>query len=272
MTPCRARQFILDSPIEGRSCVNPFLHKTCKCELCSRGYGESSDDESEENRGEDTRAMHSAGNPKPAGSSGWKKPIEVDVEGQPWGPMKDSLQKDIQKYAKELDPSSGWEGQPQKLRRNLYKRLYAGEYCPYSRHSNLCFPHFVHVFKAIADECVTRVDWEISGDNTKVSDKYIQPIITKTLITARYRINQLIDGDHRRPDDVPLAYWKKMVEIRSTDTAKQKSAHMRAISQSKVSTSKKLKAIEREVVSRLVSIQAGLMFRHPHVLMSFLCP
>lgn len=137
MPPCRARQFILDSPIEGRLCVNTFLHKTCKCELCSRGYGESSDDESEENRGEDTRAMHSAGNPKPAGSSGWKKPIEVDVEGQPWGPMKDSLQKDIQKYAKDLDPSSGWEGQPQKLRRNLYKRLYAGEYCCHSRHSNL---------------------------------------------------------------------------------------------------------------------------------------
>lgn len=112
---------------------------------------------------------------------------------------------------------------------------------------------FVDVFKYIAIVRLWHTDWEMCGDAERVSEKFFTPIITKTLITARYRINQLIDANQKRPDDVPAPYWKKMVEIRSTDAAKQRLAQMRSISLSKGSTSKQLKAIEREVVSRLVS-------------------
>lgn len=111
-------------------CVTILLHTNLKCALCSRGYGTAtagSGDESEGNTEDIIGYLHAQGNHKGVGSSHMKKPIELDVEGQPWGSMKDAFQKDVQKYAKDLDPSCGWEGQDKSLRRHLFKRLYSGE-------------------------------------------------------------------------------------------------------------------------------------------------
>jgi hypothetical protein len=121
--------------------------------------------------------------------------------------------------------------------------------------------------EAISNKCVWLIDWEMCGDASRVSEKYLTPIITKTLITTRYRINQLIDADAKRPDDVSGPYWKKLVALRHTEAARQKSAQMRSISLSKVSTSKQMKAIERQVVSRLVSMEDGSFFVIPLSLM-----
>lgn len=105
------------------------MHTNLKCALCSRGYGTAgSGDESEGNTEDIIDALHSQGKFKEVGSSAMKKPIELDVEGQPWGSMKDAFHKDIQKYAKDLDPSCGWEGQDKSLRRNLFRRVYTGEH------------------------------------------------------------------------------------------------------------------------------------------------
>lgn len=123
-----------------------------------------------------------------------------------------------------------------------------------------------HSIEGIANECVWLEDWQMCGDAERLSEKYLQPIITKTLITTRFRINQLIDAKQKRPDDVHGPYWKKLVALRSTEAARQRSAHMRAISLSKVSTSAQLKAIERQVVSRLVSVENDPLF------MYVLCP
>lgn len=116
--------------------------------------------------------------------------------------------------------------------------------------------------EAIVNECVWLVDWQMCGDAERVTEKYLQPIITKTLITTRFRINQLIDAKQKRPDDVHGPYWKKLVAMRSTEAAQQRSAHMRSISLSKVSTSAQVKAIERQVVSRLVSMEDGSFLVH----------
>ena len=59
---------------------------------------------------------------------GLKKHVELDRQGQPFGPMKEVLCSDIKKYAKDLDPTTGWEGQPRSDRKRLLRRLYAGEY------------------------------------------------------------------------------------------------------------------------------------------------
>ena len=58
-----------------------------------------------------------------------KKRVELDAQGQPFGPMKSVLCGDIKKYAKDLDPTTGWEGQPRHERKRLFRRLYTGKAC-----------------------------------------------------------------------------------------------------------------------------------------------
>lgn len=106
-----------------------FFFDCVSLEMCSCRYGEGSDDESHGNTNEDIDALNSQRKLTPMGPAAMKKPIELDEDGQPWGSMKDALHKDIQKYAKDLDPSCGWEGQSGKLQRNLLRRLYTGDYC-----------------------------------------------------------------------------------------------------------------------------------------------
>lgn len=92
------------------------------------------------------------------------------------------------------------------------------------------------------------------GDSDKVNEKFLGPIITKGLITLRFRTNQLIDGNKARPADVKKEYWDDMVAGRATEAAQAKSAQMRSISKGKASPTAQMRAIERDVVSRLVSV------------------
>lgn len=45
-----------------------------------------------------------------------KKLVTLDINGLPWGNMKECLSDDIKKYAKNLDPLGNWELQPTALR------------------------------------------------------------------------------------------------------------------------------------------------------------
>ena len=92
------------------------------------------------------------------------------------------------------------------------------------------------------------------GESEKVCEKWMRPIITKVLINTRWRLNQLIDNNAGKPADVDPEHWKTLVAMRATEAAQVKSDHMRSISKGKGSTSAQMKAIEREVVSRLVSM------------------
>lgn len=55
-----------------------------------------------------------------------KKPVTLDLNGLPWGSMKECLGDDIKKYAKNLDPTCNWESQPSPQREQLFRRLYKG--------------------------------------------------------------------------------------------------------------------------------------------------
>ena len=83
----------------------------------------------------------------------------------------------------------------------------------------------------------------------------MRPIITKVLINTRWRLNQPIDNNAGKPADVDPEHWKTLVAIRATKGAQVKFEHMRFISKRKCLTTVQMKAIEREVVSRLVSQQ-----------------
>ena len=68
---------------------------------------------------------------KGGGSTAMKKRVEQDAQGQPFGSMKAVLCSDIKKYAKDLDPTTGWEGQPRHERKRLFKCLYTGKLCTF---------------------------------------------------------------------------------------------------------------------------------------------
>ena len=102
--------------------------------------------------------------------------------------------------------------------------------------------------------CVWVADWEMCGHCHKVCEKWMRPIITKVLINTRWRLNQLIDNNGYKPADVDAEHWT-LVAMRATEAAHMRSEHMRSISKGKGSTTAQMKAIEREVVSRLVRVQ-----------------
>ena len=68
----------------------------------------------------------------------------------------------------------------------------------------------------------------------------------------------MIDNNAGKPTDVDAEHWKTLVGMRATEAAHAKSEHMRSISKEKGSTTAQMKAIEREVVSRLVSLELCL--------------
>jgi hypothetical protein len=65
--------------------------------------------------------------------------------------------------------------------------------------------------------------------------------------------NQLIDANKGKPTDVHPEHWKTLVAMLATKVAQAKSEHMHSTLKRKGSTTTQMKAIERHVVSWLVS-------------------
>jgi hypothetical protein len=106
----------------------PGVSFIVECASCSRGYATHSGTE-EDSDAENSDEIETSQPPptrKGGGSTAMKKRVELDAQGQPFGAMKAVLSADIKKYAKALDPTTGWEGQPRHLRKRLFKRLYTG--------------------------------------------------------------------------------------------------------------------------------------------------
>lgn len=96
------------------------------------------------------------------------------------------------------------------------------------------------------------VDWECRGSKKKINEKWFGPIITKVLITMRWRLNNLIDAGCPKPAEVKDDQWNHLLTVRKTEDSKKKSEQMRAISKGKGSKAAQLKAIEKEALIKLV--------------------
>lgn len=94
-----------------------------------------------------------------------------------------------------------------------------------------------------------------------MSEKWTQPIITKVLINTRWKLNQLIDAMVGKFNNLHPEHWKTIVAMHATEVAQVECEHMHSISTRKRPTTMQMKAIEREVVLRLVSHPA----RYVHV-------
>lgn len=55
-----------------------------------------------------------------------KRAVKLDVLGYPNGRMMPVLADDVKRYAKLLDPTTSWEGQPSAEKKLFFKRLYRG--------------------------------------------------------------------------------------------------------------------------------------------------
>ena len=94
--------------------------------LCSQGYPTDFENEDSED-GNDDVIQTSQAHPTRGGAQGpMKKHVELDAQGQPYGSIKEVLWGDIKKYAKDFDPTTGWEAQPRSDRKRFLRRLCAG--------------------------------------------------------------------------------------------------------------------------------------------------
>lgn len=92
--------------------------------------GEDDTDGDEENS--DDSGTHSVPVEREPRERIMKKPVTLDVNGVPWGNMKECLADDVKKYAKSLDATANWESQTSAARSQLFKRMYKGNRTDYS--------------------------------------------------------------------------------------------------------------------------------------------
>lgn len=95
-------------------------------------------------------------------------------------------------------------------------------------------------------------DWECRGKKKKINEKWFGPILTKVLITARWRYNTLIDLGAPKPAELPDAQWNILVTRRKSEASRKRSEHMRSISKGRGSKAAQLKAIEKAALVKLV--------------------
>lgn len=97
-------------------------------------------------------------------------------------------------------------------------------------------------------------EWDMLGQFYKLSERWVGPIITKILISTRWRLNTLIDVGQPKLVDVTYEQWNILVKWHSTEDSQILSKHIRSISQRKGSRIAQLKAIERDAIVKLVRI------------------
>jgi hypothetical protein len=121
----------------------------------------------------------------------------VDANGKLVGKMYGTFRFDIATFAKELDPSKSYEGQTQDARDYLEDRIYA--------------------------------EWELNGDSTKVSEKWLKTEAGKALINNRFTLGRLILAGEEKPPEVNKQHWDDLVKLRNKPSWLAKSKTMASI-------------------------------------------
>jgi hypothetical protein len=72
-------------------------------------------------------------------------------------------------------------------------------------------------------------EWNVVGDASRLSEKYIGAEVTQALINNKHNLGVLIDAGLPKPPDVLEKYWKKLCEKKAMPESKEKSALMASI-------------------------------------------
>lgn len=114
----------------------------------------------------------------------------------------------------------------------------------------------------VSDKHLLFAEWDMLGQSFKLNNKWMAPIITKVLITTRWRLNTLIDAGQPKPADVTDEQWDTLMRRRKSEGSQVISDHMRSISQGRASKTAQLKSIERDAIVKLVSSSDALIARN----------
>jgi hypothetical protein len=152
-----------------------------------------------------------------------KQLIQVDASGKPVGKMYATFRSDIATFAKELDPSKSYEGQTQDARDRLEDRIYT--------------------------------EWELYGDSTKVSKKWLKTEAGKALINNRFTLGRLILAREDKPPEINKQHWDDLVKMRNKPSWLAKSKTMASIAKKRGVRNSTHVKVEHTVSNRLVRVR-----------------
>ena len=126
--------------------------------------------------------------------------IRLDRRGVPVGSHEPTLGKELQKFARCLDPTATpcWHGQTVPAKRALLQRM--------------------------------RTEFEFYGETDELSESWFNTRMSRCVTRVKYQINKLIKEGGAKPADIDLQHWEKLVELREDPAVLEKSQIMSSIS------------------------------------------
>lgn len=155
-----------------------------------------------------------------------KTRIRLDHKGVPVGNHEPTLNKILQKFARDLDPSAQpcWHGQEAAAKRRLMRRV--------------------------------RSEFEFYGDSHELSESWFNTRMSKCVTRVKFQINSKIRAGMGKPADIPLEHWEKLVALQDDPAVKEKSQLMSNISLGRPAKSGATWQQHMAAVSTLVSSHA----------------
>ena len=155
--------------------------------------------------------------------------IRLDRRGMPVGSHEPTLGRELQKFARRLDPTATpcWHGQTVAAKRALLQRV--------------------------------RAEFEFYGETDELSESWFNTRMSRCVTRVKYQINKLIKEGGAKPADIALQHWEKLVELREDPAVQEKSQIMSSISLGRPSKNGSNWTQSLAAVSALVSLARTIL-------------
>ena len=155
--------------------------------------------------------------------------IRLDRRGVPVGSHEPTLGRELQKFARRLDPTATpcWHGQTVAAKRALLQRV--------------------------------RTEFEFYGETDELSESWFNTRMSRCVTRVKFQINKLIKEGGAKPADIALQHWEKLVELREDPAVQEKSQIMSSISLGRPSKNGSNWTQSLTAVSALVSLTRYIM-------------
>ena len=155
--------------------------------------------------------------------------IRLDCRGVPVGSHEPTLGRELQKFARRLDPTATpcWHEQTVAAKRALLQRV--------------------------------RSEFEFYGETDELSESWFNTRMSKCVTRVKFQINKLIKEGGAKPADIAAQHWEKLVELREDPAVQEKSQIMSSISLRRPSKNGSNWTQSLAAVSALVSLTQIIM-------------
>ena len=97
------------------------------------------------------------------------------------------------------------------------------------------------------------------NQHAEVDEGWIAVRANKTLTNQRFRYNKMIDKQERKPSHISDKHWNKMVKIRMTQAAQEKSKRMRGVALGKGGKAAVMATLREGAVVKLVRSKSAFL-------------